>query len=242
MGTAMALEVVKALSNTAKHGCRLIGKTEESKHQVKKEWADDLLRTFGFEHRVLGAPPTEGSCILVGNHIGFLDILLVMASLPESVFIAKDDLRRWPIIGAGAALAGTIFVNRDPGQDRSSVRSQVMASLRSGIRKVVVFPAGTTRLYEELPWKKGIFEIAREARVPVKLFRVNYEPLRQCAYVDDDNLLKQIKGLTRLKKKRATLQWLSETPLVEDPLALAKSLREELLASASAGDSLASGE
>ena len=132
---------------------------------------------------------------------------LPISALPEVTFVAKDDLLKWPIIGNGAKALGTIFVNRGTGSDRSHVRTQVAKVLHEKKSVVAIFPSGTTCLYEEKPWKKGAFEIAKEARVPLQLFRLDYIPLRESAYIDDDNLLDQMARLVKIKNKTVTLTW-----------------------------------
>jgi 1-acyl-sn-glycerol-3-phosphate acyltransferase len=53
---------------------------------------------------------------LVGNHLSYLDIPLLMQSSPNISFVAKEEVGRWPVIGAGAHALNTIFVKRSPGR------------------------------------------------------------------------------------------------------------------------------
>ena len=187
-----------------------------------------VVKSFGFKIKIIGNPPINKSFILVGNHISFLDIPVLMASLPEVTFIAKDDLKKWPIIGSGASAVGTIFVSRTTGSDRSHVRDQVSKILQDHKSMVAIFPSGTTCLSEGRPWKKGAFEIAKQAQVPIQLFKLNYFPLRESAYIDDDNLLEQMSKLVKIKDKLVTLTWLEQVESIGDSEILANQLRLKL--------------
>ena len=69
-----------------------------------------LLRVLNTHIRTAGPTPQEG--LLVSNHLGYLDIL-VLASLSPSIFVAKSEVKHWPIFGWFACLGGTLFVDRD---------------------------------------------------------------------------------------------------------------------------------
>lgn len=80
--------------------------------------------------------------LMVSNHLGYLDILLIGSIYPV-VFVAKSEVAAWPIIGWLARLLGTIFLRR--GVARSSVVALYRGCrlLRRGL-SFHVFPEGTT--------------------------------------------------------------------------------------------------
>jgi 1-acyl-sn-glycerol-3-phosphate acyltransferase len=53
-----------------------------------------------------------GSGLLVGNHLSYLDII-VLSSIRPCVFVAKRDVAAWPFFGWLARAAGTIFIDRE---------------------------------------------------------------------------------------------------------------------------------
>jgi lyso-ornithine lipid O-acyltransferase len=69
-----------------------------------------LLRVFRIETRITGDIPSRG--LLVCNHLSYVDIL-VLSALAPCVFVAKRDVKHWPVIGWFAKLAGTVFVHRE---------------------------------------------------------------------------------------------------------------------------------
>jgi 1-acyl-sn-glycerol-3-phosphate acyltransferase len=222
------VKILIVFLKTAFSGFQIVGKSETQKLKIKKRWAEMVLRSFGMELVAVGTPPATGASVLVGNHVSYLDIPVLMAALPETTFIAKSDLLTWPIIGAAAAAAGTIFVKRANGSDRALARTQISEQLRKQNQKIVIFPSGTTSLHENKPWKKGAFEIAKETEVPLYLFRIDYLPLRPAAYIDEDQLLSQMKNLIGHSQKKVTLQWLGEFADVQDPAVFAEKLRSKV--------------
>src|SRR4051812_31806504 len=73
-------------------------------------WALRYLDLLGVELQQKGLPPNDG--ILVCNHLSYLDII-VLAATRRQVFLSKREVRNWPIIGALAQCAGTLFINRE---------------------------------------------------------------------------------------------------------------------------------
>lgn len=107
-------------------------------------WARLLLALLGVRVNLVGqlAPAPLARCLIVANHQSYLDILICAAHFP-SIFVAKHELRNWPLLGWLAALGGTFFLDRT--STHSSVRCAFRTSraLRSGAC-VQVFPEGST--------------------------------------------------------------------------------------------------
>ena len=55
-------------------------------------------------------------CLVVANHVSWLDIFVIDAVHPCR-FVAKAEIRAWPILGWLAARAGTIFISRGNKRD-----------------------------------------------------------------------------------------------------------------------------
>lgn len=193
--------------------------------EIKRNWALMALSRLGYtliEHG--DSPKSSRGLILVGNHIGFIDIIVLMAVSPQITFLAKKEVKSWPLIGMAAKRVKTIFIDRSPSADRTKARQEVADQIFQNGAYVTVFPSGTTSLIENKPWKKGIFEISRSHDVPVKAFKLRYEPLRESAYIDDDHLLTQMWRLFQVPNKKVTLTWL-ETFQIQDPQKSAEQIR-----------------
>lgn len=100
---------------------------------------------------------TSSPGLIVSNHLGVLDPIILAAKLPVC-FAAKAEMARWFLIGFVCRLVGTIFVNRD----RKLATTQFVADIKNRIDSgvsVLVFPEGTTSTGETLrSFKTGAFE------------------------------------------------------------------------------------
>jgi len=80
--------------------------------------------------------------MLVANHVSWLDIFVINAVSPAA-FVAKDDVRKWPLIGWMSERSDTIYIRRGSLRAAHETTRQLAAYLDKGIG-VVAFPEGTT--------------------------------------------------------------------------------------------------
>jgi 1-acyl-sn-glycerol-3-phosphate acyltransferase len=114
-----------------------------------------LLRVLHVRLRADGPVPAPG--FLVANHLSYLDIL-VLAALAPCVFVAKREVRGWPLFGWFARMAGTVFVDRERRTDAGRAVAAMRALAGQGVT-VVLFPEGTSsdgRVV--LPFKSALLE------------------------------------------------------------------------------------
>lgn len=114
------------------------------RRRLTRLWCRAVLRAFGVRVRITGThpPPSGGACLVVANHISWLDIPLVGAVLPGRM-LAKSEVRRWPLLGPLVARGGTLFLERDRLRALPGTVRELAGALRGGAR-VVVFPEGST--------------------------------------------------------------------------------------------------
>ena len=136
----------------------------------------------------------SGPMLLVGNHISWLDILVVLAVVP-SRFVSKADVKSWPIIGRLVSGAGTLYIERARMRDSKRVVEAMAAALGNG-DILAVFPEGTTTNGARVsPFHGNLLQAAIDVDVPVSPFAVRYldantgEPSTAPNYIDDDHLL-----------------------------------------------------
>ena len=95
--------------------------------------------------------------LIIANHASFLDIF-VLSAVFGSVFVSKEEVKYYPIIGQIAWLMGVIFFNRNASHERLRVLNTITSTCSD--RLLVVFPQGTTsRITERLPFNRGIFKV-----------------------------------------------------------------------------------
>lgn len=106
--------------------------------------------------------------IYAANHASQLDIPIICTRINRPLFfIGKIELKKIPILSQYMKIVGMIFVDRKN-------RERAMASMRTAIqdiqggKSIAAFPEGTrTKTGELLPFKKGVFTIAKEGRIPI---------------------------------------------------------------------------
>jgi 1-acyl-sn-glycerol-3-phosphate acyltransferase len=159
-----------------------------------QEWSARMLEVFGIELRVLGTPPATGPLLLVANHISWLDIL-VMHAARHCRFVAKSDVKRWPLVGTLATGGGTLYIERESRRDAMRVVHHMADALRAG-EILAVFPEGTTGDGRELlPFHANLIQAAISANAPVQPVALSFidaatgAPSFAASYVGDETML-----------------------------------------------------
>lgn len=135
------------------------------RNRVFRTWSRGFARLLGMRVEIRGTPPT-GSFFLVANHLSYMDIPLLGAAL-DAAFVAKADLRGWPLVGHAFDCADTIFIDRGRKRDLMRVMDVIEAARASGLG-VVVFPEGTSGSGDGLlPFKPSLLEYAATRDCPV---------------------------------------------------------------------------
>jgi lyso-ornithine lipid O-acyltransferase len=130
-----------------------------------------VCRILGFNVKITGQFPQSGQCLIVSNHVSWIDIVVLSAMCPLS-FVAKREVASWPFFGWLAKLQRTVFVDRERRHSTKYSRSEMHARLSAGDR-IVLFPEGTSHDGASvLPFKSSFFSAAAGddiAVVPVTL-------------------------------------------------------------------------
>lgn len=154
---------------------------------LKARWSRQLLDVLGVRLQSTGTPLAGG--LFVANHISWLDIYALNALAPTT-FVAKDEVRHWPVIGWFSSRAGTLFIERGSRSAAQRTREHLIDELRRGSR-VGVFPEGTTSFGNHVqPFHGALFQSAIDAGtcvVPVMLRYTNAhgQPTTVPAYVGE---------------------------------------------------------
>lgn len=168
--------------------------SEQERHERVQAWARRMLAVLGIALQVRGQPPLRGPVLLVSNHISWLDILVLHAAR-HCRFVSKADVKRWPLIGALATGAGTLYIERESRRDAMRVVHHMAASLQSG-DILAVFPEGTTSDgIDLLPFHANLVQAAISAQAPAQPVALQFiethtgrMSLSPC-YIGDDTLV-----------------------------------------------------
>ena len=157
------------------------------------------LEIHGVQVEESGSPP-RGPALLVSNHVSYLDPL-VLASRAACVPISKAELAAWPVFGAVARRTGVLFVERSSAGSRLAVMRAAERVLGEG-GIVLNFPEGTTTDGSTvLRFRKGLFEVARAAAIPVVPAAIRYSP-RELAWTGQTSFVPHYLRLARLERCR----------------------------------------
>lgn len=190
-------------------------------------WGTLFVKLLGIKITISGLDNVERGqnyCV-VSNHLSYLDILIVGSHFPL-LFVARHDVKYWPLLGTIAWLRGSIFVNRSiTGAKERPYVKEIINYLKSGF-EVVIFPEGTSSNGAGvLPFKKTIFSCPVRAGVPIlpvtiRYARINGEPFSElnrdlvCWY-GGMTFLDHFWNVLRLRKFEVELQ--IHPPVFEEP-------------------------
>ncbi|MFQ5568677.1 MAG: lysophospholipid acyltransferase family protein [Rhodothermales bacterium] len=120
-----------------------------------------LCRALGVRVSMRGTLPPEKTVLMVCNHLGILDPLVLSSQLSVS-FAGKAEMGRWPLIGWVCRTMGMLPVHRERPTRTSMFVRQVQEKLHAGV-PVLVFPEGTTSRGDGVqPFKTGAFQAVAE--------------------------------------------------------------------------------
>ena len=92
--------------------------------------------------RVSGVPVCNRAVLFVSNHVSWADIL-VIGSIAPVAFVAKREVRDWPLVGITAKLQRTVFVDRTRRHQTGNAVAEIVKRIESGV-SVVLFAEGTS--------------------------------------------------------------------------------------------------
>lgn len=118
--------------------------SKSSNLKLIKWWCGGLLRAFNIKVICHGQAPAANTShtMFVANHISWSDIHSLNSVIPLR-FIAKSDIKSWPVFGYLVRKSNTIFVERGKRQEAGRIVVLTKECLSAG-DNVCFFPEGTT--------------------------------------------------------------------------------------------------
>ncbi len=187
-----------------------------------QRWSAKLLRHVGAKLTVHGAPPRDGGAayMLTANHVSWLDIFVINAAVPTR-FVAKSEVRGWPLIGWLCVKAGTLFIEREQPRDLARLDGAIATALRDGAAEgtgIGVFLEGTTTDGREvLPFHSSLLRPAQQANIDVHPVAIQYRRSDgsiciEAAYDGDKTLLDTFRLMLTQHEFHAQVHFLPPLP------------------------------
>lgn len=203
--------------------------------QLIKWWCGGLLRAFNIKVSMHGEVPAAdtNSVMFVANHISWSDIHALNSIIPLR-FIAKSDIKSWPVFGYLVRKSNTIFVERGKRQEAGRIVELTKDSLLAG-DNVCFFPEGTTtdgtgagghgiqghdvnRMSLQgspvLPFKSSVLQAAIDANGTIWPVAIHYSHAdgginTQMAYAGETTLIESMQNVLRQKNPAVALHFLT---------------------------------
>jgi 1-acyl-sn-glycerol-3-phosphate acyltransferase len=190
-----------------------------------------VLRIMKVKIKTQGPIPLKG--LLVSNHLGYLDILVLSAVAP-AVFIARNDVKRWPILGWFAILAGTLFVRRARRSDIAQLNREVALALEADAL-VVLFPedAGSDSRHV-LRFRSSLLEPVVRLGHPLSAASIHYarldrEPVGDADESGDERVMPFLLKLLSTSRISATVSFVRLEQGPNSRKELARSLHSQVM-------------
>ncbi|MDD2892379.1 MAG: lysophospholipid acyltransferase family protein [Halothiobacillaceae bacterium] len=174
-----------------------------------RHWHAQACRALAVDITTQGE--AQPGVLYICNHISWLDIPVLGSQLPGVRFLAKSEIRSWPLIGWLAARAGSLFIERGNGHD--SVQ-HISHALQQG-HSVLIFPEGTTTDGLSLRrFHPRLLQAAHEANAAIQPIALRYLDAQQMpnprvAYIDDDRFNDTLQRIVHENGLRAEVHFLA---------------------------------
>ena len=143
------------------------------RHKVLNASLKVLLGILKVRTEVHGTPMVHAGAY-ISNHVSWLDVPL-MGCIRFSIFVAKDDVESWPIVGTITKRIGTIFINRANKFSTYRCLPRVEEKIRQD-QQVVFFPEGTTSSGQDtLTFYPMFFETISRTQSCIQPVVIRYE-------------------------------------------------------------------
>lgn len=179
-------------------------------------WCTGLLAAFNLKVKKTGAIPDNDTALsgamFVANHISWADIHALNSVVPLR-FIAKSEIRNWPVFGFLVSKANTLFIDRSKKQDAKRTIDIAHSSLKDG-DNLCFFPEGTTTDGTEIkPFKSSLIQaaiLAKSCIYPVALHYPNADGSTntKVAYAGDTTMAESIQNMLLQKEPVIELHFL----------------------------------
>lgn len=169
--------------------------SQRARERSIQVWSRLLIHVLGVKVKIEGAPIQNSAVMLVANHVSWIDIF-ILNSCRTTFFVAKKEIRDWPIVGRLVVLTGTIFVDRSSRSAMRGVNKELNECFSLGMC-TGLFPEGTTS--DGMGVKNffgGLLEAPLKAQIPIQPVAILFYHQGQrspfASFIGDETLVHNI--------------------------------------------------
>lgn len=169
-------------------------------------WCKRLIGAFNIKVIVTGdIPPANLShAMVIANHVSWADIHVLNSIIPLR-YIAKADIKNWPVFGFFAKQVNTLFIDRTKKQDAMRIVDTTTDCLLAGDRLCLFAEGTTTDGTTILPFKSSLIEAAIRAEVPIYPVAIHYvmpdgSPNTAMAYAGETTLKESMQNALTIQQ------------------------------------------
>ena len=176
-------------------------------------WHRMIARLLGLRIEVTGELAKGRPLLIVSNHSSWADIV-VLSAIAEVSFIAKSEVKTWPLFGLLAVLQRSVFVDREL-KHRAGRQANTIAERLAKGDAMVLFAEGTTSDGNRvLPFKSSLFGAAQLALRDVDTHSMYVQPV-SVAYT-------RVQGLPMGRYMRPIASWPGTVSLISNLIGLVR--------------------
>jgi 1-acyl-sn-glycerol-3-phosphate acyltransferase len=174
--------------------------TREQKLAHIQAWSRHVLDLMDVQLNIdptVNCISTTNTQLLVSNHVSWLDVLVIQ-SLRPSVFVAKSEVRDWPLVGRLTQACGVVFVDRRSSSSARRMVDDVSNALHQG-DCVASFPEGTSSEgHGVCVFHANLFEAAIRGEIEVLPLALRYTEMNtralclKAAFVGELSFIKSL--------------------------------------------------
>lgn len=197
-------------------------------------WSKGMCIVLNIRVKTEGEPP-EAPFFLVSNHLSYIDIIPLYLNL-KCTFVAKKEVRSWPLLGFMVKTMGVIFIDRSIKRDVTRVNEILSKSLNK-YQGMILFPEGTTSGGDQLlPFRPSLLDYPASEEIPVYYSTIWYSTAEDkgdppadisvCFYGKRDPFHKHVMKLAKNRRVDCTIRFCSTPVQCGDRKILAQKLHQ----------------
>lgn len=184
---------------------------QHQRNEYLRRWSKKLLKILGIKLEIIGQLDQRSAGLLyASNHISWLDIHVINAWRPMR-FVAKKEVRQWPVFGWFAMQLNTLFIDRQLRGHSKNIALEMSQALVDG-DQICIFPEGTSSDGSTvLEFKPNLFQAAIDANVGCQPIAISYSNMHDGgisygpAFIGDMGLIESITNTIKAAPIKVTI-------------------------------------